>query len=53
MKLNGTNLLPKDVLDFIKVMSSLGIVRTSGSAKYIGKTKETSKEILKNHFNIK
>lgn len=53
MKLNGTNMLPRDVTDFIKVLSSLNILRTSGGSKYIGKSKETAKEILKSHFNIK
>lgn len=53
MKLNGVNMLPRDVSDFIKVMTSLNILRTSGNTKYIGKTKETAKEILKSHFNIK
>lgn len=53
MKLNGTNMLPRDVTDFVKVLSSLSILRTSGGSKYIGKSKETAKEILKNHFNIK
>jgi Na+-transporting NADH:ubiquinone oxidoreductase subunit NqrC len=53
MKLNGTNMLPRDVTDFVKVLSSLSILRTSGGSKYIGKSKETAKEILKTHFNIK
>jgi hypothetical protein len=53
VKLNGTNMLPRDVSDFVKVLSSLGILRTSGGSKYFGKSKETAKETLKNHFNIK
>lgn len=52
MKLNGVNMLPRDVSDFIKILSSLNILRTSGGSKYIGKSKETAKEILKTHFNI-
>lgn len=52
MKLNGVNMLPRDVSDFIKILSSLNILRTSGGSKYIGKSKETAKEILKNHFNV-
>ena len=52
-KLNGTTLLKKDVLDFIKILTSLNILRTSGSAKYYGKSLETAKEIIKQHFNIK
>lgn len=53
VKLNGTNMLPRDVSDFVKVLSSLGVLRTSGGSKYIGKSKETAKETLKSHFNIK
>lgn len=53
MKLNGINMLPKDVSDFVKVLTSLNILRTSGSSRYIGKSKETAKEIIKAHFNIK
>lgn len=53
VKLNGTNLLPRDVSDFVKVLSSLGVLRTSGGSKYIAKSKETAKETLKAHFNIK
>jgi len=53
VKLSGTNMLPRDVSDFLKVLGSLGILRTSGGSKYIGKSKETAKETLRNHFNIK
>lgn len=49
-RLSGNNLLQKDVADFIKVVSSLGILRTSGSAKYFAKSRETAKEIIKDHF---
>ncbi len=52
-KLNGNNILQKDANDFVKVLSSLGILRTSGSAKYFLKSKDISKEIIKSHFNIK
>lgn len=51
-KVNGILLLNKDMVDLSKLFSSLGIVRSAGSAKYIAKTKETSQEILKKHFNI-
>lgn len=53
VKLSGTNMLPRDVSDMIKVLSSLGILRTSGGSKYIAKSKETAKETLRSHFNIK
>ena len=51
-KVNGIILLNKDVIDLNKLFVSLGIIRTSGSSKYIAKSKETSQEILKKHFNI-
>lgn len=52
-KLNGINLLQKDASDFIKMLSSLSILRSSGSSKYFGKSLETAKEIIRQHFNIK
>jgi hypothetical protein len=52
-KIGGTLILQKDANDFTKVMSSLKILRTSGNARYVAKTKETAKEILRRHFNIK
>jgi hypothetical protein len=51
-KLNGVNLLPKDVMDMFKIFSSLGIIKTSGSAKYYGKSKDLAIELLKKHFNM-
>ena len=51
-KVNGIILLNKDMIDLSKLFVSLGIVRSSGSAKYIAKSKETAQEILKKHFNI-
>jgi hypothetical protein len=51
-KVNGIILLNKDMTDLSKLFSSLGITRSAGSVKYIAKSKETSQEILKKHFNI-
>lgn len=51
-KLNGINLLPRDMMDLLKMFSSLGILKSIGSYKYINKTKESAQEILKKHFNI-
>jgi len=51
-KVNGIILLNKDMTDLSKLFSSLGIIRSAGSAKYIAKSKETAQEILKKHFNI-
>lgn len=52
-KLNGINLLQKDAADFIKMLSSLSILRSSGPSKYFGKSLETAKEIIRQHFNIR
>jgi hypothetical protein len=51
-KVNGIILLNKDVVDFNKLMISLGIFKSSGSSKYYCKTKETAQEILKKHFKM-
>jgi hypothetical protein len=44
--------LPKDVINFVKVMANLNIIRVSGSAKYFGKQREMAFETLRKHFNI-
>jgi TolA-binding protein len=51
-KVNGIILLNKDITDLNKLFNSLGIIKSSGSTKYISKSKENAQEILKNHFNI-
>lgn len=51
-KLNGINLLQKDLTEMLKLYTSLGILRTSGSVKYIAKTKDAAQELLKKHFNV-
>jgi len=51
-KLNDIIVMPRDVTDFIKSMISIGIFKTSGSAKYISKQRDLAFEILKKHFNI-
>jgi len=51
-KANNVIILPKDLIEFLKVMANLGIVKVSGSAKYINKTKDVSFELLKKYFNI-
>lgn len=51
-KVNGIILLNKDMIDLFKLFTSLGIIRSSGSSKYIGKNKDISQEILRKHFNI-
>jgi hypothetical protein len=52
-KINDMIVLNKDVSDFTKVMSNLGIIKVSGSAKYINKQRDLSFEVLRKHFNIK
>lgn len=51
-KVNDIIVLPKDLTDFLKIINSLNIIKTSGSAKYVSKTLDLSIEILRNHFNI-
>ena len=51
-KVNDVIILPKDVTNFLKTMSSLGIIKVSGSSRYISKTRELAFESLNKHFNI-
>lgn len=51
-KVNDLTVLPKDVTDFLKVMSGIGIIKVSGSAKYLNKQRDFAFELLKKHFNI-
>lgn len=51
-KVNDIIVLPKDVTDFLKILSNLGIIKSSGSTRYISKQRESSFEALKKHFNI-
>lgn len=51
-KANDIIVLPKDMTNFLKSMASLGIVKTSGSARYINKQRDQALETLKKHFNI-
>jgi hypothetical protein len=52
-KIQGIGLLPRDIQSMVKIMSSIGIFRNSGSSKYIAKSRESAQEIIKKHFNIK
>ena len=52
-KLNGKVILLKDATDFVKILTVLGIFRSSGNTKYFAKSKDLAKEIIKSHFNIK
>ncbi len=51
-KTNGMILLPKDILEITKLLSSLKIIKVSGSARYFYKEKLMASETIKNYFNI-
>jgi hypothetical protein len=51
-KTNDVIILNKDLVNFLKTMASLGIIKVSGSVRYINKTRELAFEILNKHFNI-
>lgn len=50
-KVNGVNVIQKDVNNMFKLFSSLGII-SKGSNKYYLKSKNLAQEVLKKHFNI-
>jgi hypothetical protein len=51
-KVNDIIVLPRDITDFLKVMNGLGIIKTSGSTRYINKQRDLSFEVLRKNFNI-
>jgi hypothetical protein len=51
-KVNDIIVMPKDITDFLKIMNSLGIIKTSGASRYINKQRDLAFEILRKHFNI-
>lgn len=51
-KVNDMIVLNKDMADFLKIVSNLGIIKVSGSAKYFNKQRDLSFEILKKHFGV-
>ena len=51
-KTNDVIILNKDLTNFLKTMSSLGIIKVSGITRYINKQRELAFEILNKHFNI-
>lgn len=51
-KVNDIIVLPKDMISFLKTMNNLGIIKTSGSSRYIAKSKENAMDDLKKQFNI-
>lgn len=50
-KVNGINVLQKDVNNMFKLFASIGII-SKGSNKYYLKSKQNAQEVLKKHFNI-
>lgn len=51
-KVNDIIIMPKDITDFMKVMNSLGVIKTAGSSRYLNKHRDLAFEILRKHFNI-
>ena len=51
-KVNDIIVMPKDITDFLKVMNGIGVIKTSGSTRYINKQRDLAFEILRKHFNI-
>jgi len=51
-KVNGMIVLPRDMINFLKIINSLEIIKTSGSSRFINKPRDLSFDVLKAHFNI-
>ena len=51
-KLSDLSVAPKNIIDFCKTLSSLNIIKSSGSARYFTKTRDQSIDSLKTHFRI-
>ncbi len=52
-KVNDLKISQKDIINFTKLITSIGILKTSGPARFVQKSKEASMSLLKSHFNIK
>lgn len=52
-KINDIIVLNKDVANFLKTAAGLGIIKVSGSTRYINKQRDLSFETLRKNFNIK
>ena len=52
-KVNDLKVSQKDIINFTKLITSIGILKTSGPARFVQKSKESSMSLLKSHFNIK
>lgn len=51
-RVNGILILNKDLIEFIKLINSINIIKSSGSAKYIAKPYDIAKEDLMKKFKI-
>jgi len=51
-KTNEVIILNKDLTNFLKTISSLGIIKVSGSTRYFAKERSLAFEALNKHFNI-
>jgi hypothetical protein len=51
-KANSLFILPRDIIDFLKVLANLNIIKQSGSVRYISKSKDMAQEILRKNYNI-
>lgn len=51
-KVNEIIVMPKDMTNFLKTVGSLGIIKVSGSTRYVNKQRDLAFEILRKHFNI-
>ena len=51
-KVNEIIVMPKDMTNFLKTAASLGIIKVSGSTRYVNKQRDLAFEILRKHFNI-
>ena len=51
-RVNEIIVMPKDVVNFLKVINNLGIIKTSGSTRFVNKQRDLAFEILKKHFGI-
>lgn len=52
VKLSGIKVIQKDTRDFLSISNNLTITNIVKGKRYIGKTFEEAKEILKNHYNF-
>ena len=51
-KVNEIIVMPKDMMNFLKTMANLGIIKVSGSTRYVNKQRDLAFEILRKNFNI-